>query len=528
MKTFLRISAILVMAALITLFNIGIIDVRLNEMSYLLGTIAAREDASKTLGIVAKYELIKQRMLNGEDNISSYELEAKIQALTSGDTFEKQQTKGWRDMVLVPVRSVTNAIRLMMGKQIISPNEDNNTFKVIEIGYFWERNRKYRDAIKIYDELGVKSDIDSDIRAAVLVHKAFCHSMLSEYDVAKGLYEQVISEYPQTESGMLSWKLLDFIQSLESQRQRVQLDNSSSLEKAKQFYMLMDYRNAIKHLSLHLGQHSQIASATTFEARYYKGRSHEELGETQEAMNEYNYIINNETDKTWGKQANRRMLMLGEFYESRQNIAAEARKRLEQYQDGIFVDKVKQYTAMVSASSLRDELLASTQDASAGVSSESSDSMLNFINKIGDFDLSGEQQERRQQEQERLRRELIESGAMSTTQVKELERRSALAQNPYRRPSAIKQVVDKHASELQYIYNKVLRRGDKLSGKMVVSIQISPGGAVGAASVVQSDIGDEVFEQEIVQRIKQWQFAEVPDTLGNLTVNYPFEFYKEE
>ena len=44
-----------------------------------------------SLGIVAKYELIKHRMLYGEQNDDNYELEAKMQALTSGDQFEKEE-----------------------------------------------------------------------------------------------------------------------------------------------------------------------------------------------------------------------------------------------------------------------------------------------------------------------------------------------------------------------------------------------------------------------------------------------------
>ena len=36
---------------------------------------------SNTFGIVAKYELIKHRIAYGEENVTSYELEAKIQAL---------------------------------------------------------------------------------------------------------------------------------------------------------------------------------------------------------------------------------------------------------------------------------------------------------------------------------------------------------------------------------------------------------------------------------------------------------------
>ena len=33
---------------------------------------------------------------------------------------------------------VLNTIRILLGKKIINPKEDDKIFKVIEIGYFWK------------------------------------------------------------------------------------------------------------------------------------------------------------------------------------------------------------------------------------------------------------------------------------------------------------------------------------------------------------------------------------------------------
>jgi hypothetical protein len=40
-------------------------------------------------------------------------------------------------------------------------------------------------------------------------------------------------------------------------------------------------------------------------------------------------------------------------------------------------------------------------------------------------------------------------------------------------------------------------------------------------------MGDKEFEKSIVERISTWRFKAVPDSLGELTVNYPFEFDEE-
>jgi len=457
--------------------------------------------------------------------MGNYELEAKIQALTSGDAFEKKDNTLTTRMVRAPIQMAMNTIRFAMGKQIISTKEENKTVKVLEIAYFWERNRKYSEAIQMYGEVLQKHDLSPDVRSSVMIHKAFCHSMHSEYAASRRIYEDVINQYPNTEAGILSWKLIDFVETVEKERDKVEGQSVSFFEKAKQFYMLMDYRNAIRDFSVFLtgGPSKDLVP----EARFFKGRSHEELGENDEAMAEYQEVIATDRTQRWAKQANRRLLMLGEFYETKQQVSEEARKRLDAYQDMVFADKVQQYATMVTESSLRGELL-SQLEKKTDKRDKSTDSLLAFINSIGELDLTGEKARQQQEQIESIKQELIAAGKLTAVQVKELERKSALAQNPYRRPSAIKNVIDENSQEVKYVYNRKLRQGQKLSGKMLVRLQIQPNGQIASASIVQSNMGDNSFEQEVLKTVGNWRFKPVPDSLGEMVVNYPFEFYKED
>ena len=524
MQTAVRLFVFLLVFAFTALFNIGLIDVRFEEIRYLLGTIASAGEVSNTFGIVAKYELIKRRMLFGEEQLNNYEFEAKMQALSSGDALPEQETGTRKKIYRLPVRFILNGIRHLLGKPIINPKEEDRIYSVLEIGYFWERNRRYNEALKIYDEVLGTPDLNRELRAAILVHKAFCYSMTSRYDQSKIIYEQVISNYPNTEAGILAWKLLDFINSMEKEREKVQKARISGMEKAKQFYLLMDFRNAIKDYSIFLAQKQPVK--TEVEARFYKGRSHEELGEIEEAMMEYRAIIKKDVSKVWARQANRRMLMLGEFYEQQKSISDEAKRQLEAYQDQVFIQNVEKYTAMISKTTLKGEL---GKDAASRVSAyAANDSILQLINRIGSFDLTGEQQVAKRNEIEKMKRELMQKGTLSGAEMKELQRRQYLAENPYRRPTALKQFIDANSNELRYIYNKRLRTGIKLSGKMLMEIRIKADGTVEEVKVLQSDMGDAQFEQSIMQQIQTWRFKAVPDSLGDLTVNYPFEFYEEQ
>jgi hypothetical protein len=51
---------------------------------------------------------------------------------------------------------------------------------------------------------------------------------------------------------------------------------------------------------------------------------------------------------------------------------------------------------------------------------------------------------------------------------------------------------------------------------------------VRSASIVRSNMSDRAFEDDIVKQIKTWKFKPIADKLGDLTVNYPFEFFQEE
>ncbi len=523
MKTLIKLLLVLLFLGLTILYNIGLIDIRMEEIKYLLGTIAAKEDASNTFGIVAKYELIKRRMLYGEENLNNYELEARIQALTSANQLNEHHNNWTAKAYRVPIRLVLNCIRVLQGKKIINPKEDDKIFTILEIAYLYERNRKFTEALKSYEQILANTALTPDIRAAVMVHKAFCLSMLGDYSSSKRVYEETIAMLPNTEAGILSWKLLDFIQSIEKEREKLEKTALGEMEKARQFYLLMDFRNSIKNLSIFIGKNPK--SDALAEARFFKGRSHEELGEIEEAIFEYRRIIQTDKSMIWARQANRRMLMLGSFYEQQKQIAEEAKRLLETYKDQTFLSNIEKYYYMFSQTSIRGEMQKNENKEIAQAPSD--DSLLNIINQIGNL-APGSEKEKEKKKNEKAKQELLKQGNLNVAEIKELQRRQNLALNPYRRPEALKRVIDDNSGELRYIYNKKLRSGIKISGKMLLEIHILSSGIVDRARVIQSSIADNDFEREITQRILSWRFNPVADSLGDLTVNYPFEFFEEQ
>ena len=148
------------------------------------------------------------------------------------------------------------------------------------------------------------------------------------------------------------------------------------------------------------------------------------------------------------------------------------------------------------------------------------------IDSIGQLDLTGEVARKKALEKEIEK--LIAKGVRSEVEIREFKRKKALTSNPFRRPSFIKKTIDGNVDQLRYIYNKRLRKGEKLSGKMILEMEIKPEGNISSTRIVNSNMGDSGFEKEILAKVEAWKFRPVPDSLGAMRIKYPFEFYEEK
>jgi TonB family protein len=85
-------------------------------------------------------------------------------------------------------------------------------------------------------------------------------------------------------------------------------------------------------------------------------------------------------------------------------------------------------------------------------------------------------------------------------------------------------VVMQNLAALRYAYNKRLREKPGLNGKVTVKFAIDEFGKVIFCEAVESTIGDPVFEEVVVSKIKRWVFEKI-DKPGDVTeVIYPFVF----
>lgn len=85
----------------------------------------------------------------------------------------------------------------------------------------------------------------------------------------------------------------------------------------------------------------------------------------------------------------------------------------------------------------------------------------------------------------------------------------------------IRRVIGRHVSEVRHCYQQALHARPDLQGRVAVKFIIAPTGAVQAAAVDSSELGNVTAEQCIAQAIRRWAFP-APEGGGIVVVNYPF------
>jgi TonB family protein len=502
MGLFFRLFLGLLFVGAMGLYNFLLVDIRFEDLYSLLGSTAAQEEASPAFTILAEYESVS-RYAWAENDPCAIDQEPEIKALLSGVSAARSQSE--HDYRL-PVRFVVRVIRTLLGKDVIRPKEEDKIINVLEIGYFLERNRNYLPAVKIYNDVLQTGGVEPAIQAAVMMHKAFCISMLGDYKDSRLIFEQVINRYSSTGAGALSWKLLDCVQEMEKRRGAVETLHGSALEKARKSFDGMDFQGAVWLFGAALK--GRLPPQSALEAHYYKGMAHEALGQVFEAAGEYRAVRHGGGKSAWAKKADCRLAVMKQFFIQEKIIAVEARKRLAAYRDQKFSERVKSVAQEASQNLLRSEIMNNNQaqDSAAGAALA-----------IGSLDLAGESGAASQQKKIDSIRNALVKGSDTGQPVME-------KQHPYRSPTAVKAVIDRHRKELDMIYKKRLKRGFKLSGSMLVEFTVRPNGAVSRVAVVQSEMGDQSFEKEILRCVWAWRFRPVPAKTGDVTIRYPFEF----
>ena len=100
----------------------------------------------------------------------------------------------------------------------------------------------------------------------------------------------------------------------------------------------------------------------------------------------------------------------------------------------------------------------------------------------------------------------------------------AAANAANRDDKVISQYVKDNMRSIKAAYDRVLKSKPELSGKITVRFTILPSGKVGDVEIADSTIDDAELLDRIIKVVRNWRFPVIPDTEGDVTVNFPFLF----
>lgn len=292
----------------ILLFNDVNIQIRMREVKLFLQRSNRSDNSIDHIGLVMKYrlhkELYENRISNDDLNIA----EVRVNSILAGlDTGKDITTMRYR-FASVPVVYMINFIRYLIGMPGLRESDGGVETEGIDIAYYYERNRMYHRAIEEYSKILNQGLGDRTLKAGVLLHQGYCYSILGDYNEAKKLYISVIKDYGDINVAVTAALLLRYMEGFRSEIERVVKTEKDSIEKGEKLYKLIAYRESINVLNR---VEKSVPKSEKSHVKYIKGRTYEELGETDRAVDIYQDIVLEHTTSQYARDANRRIFIVG-------------------------------------------------------------------------------------------------------------------------------------------------------------------------------------------------------------------------
>ncbi len=498
--------------------NEAIIQYRMAEYNRAMETLSQSYNSSHALNMLARFELIKQRQNSPEEDETALEL--KMQSLGSGKLIAVQQPPA--SIKSKVIGAVISGVGFILGKKKTKADVPSRITDNLEAAYFFERSRKYDKAIEIYARGLGEKNLPKDVSATLLLHRGFCASLMGEYQKAIEDFNLTMAQVPETEESMVAGKLKELTEGLMNQFKVAQQSNQSPFAAGRQMFMLANYAEAAKNL-LKVIANPKSDSMEVVQSRYLIARSQEELGQDSDAVLSYRSLIQQAPNSEEAKKSNRRLYVLGKFYSNDADLAASAMNKMEKYQDFKFINALK--TLDVPKPTLTKPAKATALDTVEAATTDPNPTKMDLVD-VGD--LKGEQKA------DSVKKAAFKADAEKVTatlkhDVKTHQANAKIIADPLRQ-EAIFSTIESNMGELQFIYQKFMRKGVVFEGNLTVRVLIDPAGLVKDARIVneKSTIDNATFNTEILQNVKRWRFREDPHAGSDIPVSFPLRFVNKE
>lgn len=283
------------------------------------------EFSSELLKIKFQEAILQKEDLGSE--VNNLIMESNVMNNTIGNI---HNNFSWQEKI---GESLINSIHYLVFKPLIYLASENEYLFDLQKAFYLEKNQKCNLASPIYESLEIKlRKTSSDDHAFVLLHLGYCNAMQGNQESAIKNLSSLLGEYTGTHFADSAQVMLNIISSNLKKEAKFEKNNLTHSELAKKYYGAALYKKTIQELN-------EIETLTVQE-KFIKARSLERLGNLNEASNLYLEVVA-EGDTEIAKKANRRLLLIGNFYDGGEDIKKLAKKNAEVFGDLVISDFVE-------------------------------------------------------------------------------------------------------------------------------------------------------------------------------------------
>jgi hypothetical protein len=213
---------------------------------------------------------------------------------------------------------LVNTVRFFSLKPPLELETNQTNTLLLQYAFFQERSRRYKLASDKYNDLEKKLKSKSEEIAFVYLHNGFCLAMQGQIDESYTKLRNVVEFFPGTHYAENANLLIIFLKENEKNKKSIQNIKSNPLLYTKRLYENGNYEETLSEISK--------LPKLTKDLTFVKARSLEELGKTSHAIDEYLPLSKQQENKEIAIKANRRLMLLSNYYEENKELSDISKK----------------------------------------------------------------------------------------------------------------------------------------------------------------------------------------------------------
>lgn len=335
----------------------AIISVKLFELR-----IALQRD--RILNLELSSQALRARAKRLAFGRQDFQAEIRQSALESNLLNERAEGAPLRPIHYVGLAAVSGA-RLLLLKSPPDVADDYRTTVLMRYAFYLERNRRYPNAIERYNDLlKTIGDGQSDVHAFAHLHLGYCLASIGEMENARSQLRLVDELYPATHFSDTARTLLALLEEGQRRRERIQAEASAPLERARGLFQNGQCPAALAAFEAA----AQTGPALSPMDRYRRALCLEETGAANAAIDDYRALAAQSADVETARLANRRLLIIGIYYEGGRDLTEQAGRRAYALGDDAAAREITSVATLRQSAQVLEEIetLRASADALGG------------------------------------------------------------------------------------------------------------------------------------------------------------------